>query len=124
MALGQRSHVNHTNTMVINLQGNAQPVNSTATGQFLVQAKSFRFQVTNDPGDEDQNVFILTAENIQRLQNAIDTPSKLLCTNFISRRDLQLKQATDDKIAARRNKREQDYERRQRKLHRVREHYL
>ena len=110
--------------MVINLQGNTQPVNSTAAGQFLVQAKSFRFQVTNDPGDEDQNVFILTAENIQRLQNAIDTPSKLLCTNFISRRDLQLKQATDDKIAARRNKREQDYERRQRKLHRVREHYL
>ena len=102
--------------MVINLQGNAQPVNSTAAGQFLVQAKSFRFQVTNDPGDEDQNVFILTAENIQRLQDAIDTPPP-------TQRHLQQK-ATDDKITARRNKREQDYERRQRKLQLVREHYL
>ena len=103
--------------MVINLQGNAQPVNSTAAGQFLVQAKSFRFQVTNDPGDEDQNVFILTAENIQRLQDAIDTPPRTF------QRHLQQK-ATDDKITARRNKREQDYERRQRKLQLVREHYL
>ena len=117
--------------MVINLQGNAQPVNSTAAGQFLVQAKSFRFQVTNDPGDEDQNVFILTAENIQRLQDAIDTPPTLTYDRpqvFASAYDdlgRQLQQkATDDKITARRNKRERDYERRQHKLQRVREKYL
>ena len=111
--------------MVINLQGNTQPVNSTAAGQFLVQAKSFRFQVTNDPGEENQNVFILTAENIQFLQNAIDTPPPTLTADSVNwvTRHLQQK-ATDDKITARRNKREHDYERRQRKLQRVREHYL
>ena len=115
--------------MVINLQGNAQPVNSTAAGQFLVQAKSFRFQVTNDPGDENENVFILTAENIQRLQNAIDTPPTLTIPTVFTDdefyRDRQLQQkATDDKITARRIKRERDYERRQHKLQRVREKYL
>ena len=78
---GQRAEVNqtHSNSMVINLQGNTQPVESTASGQFLVQAKSFRFQVTNDPGPDDENVFELNADNIKLLQDAIGSGTPVNC---------------------------------------------
>ena len=40
IAMGQRAKAPHPNSMVINLQGNQQLVESTAPAQFLVQAKS------------------------------------------------------------------------------------
>merc|ERR1711865_1329310 len=116
IAMGQRSTALHDHSMVINLQGNGntQSVESTDPGQFLVQAKSFRFQVTNDPGPGDENVFELDADNIQRLQDAIDTlPAR--------RRELSPEmQATEDKISARRIKQEHDRERRHRKVQAIR----
>ena len=119
IAMGQRATALHDHSMVINLQGNGNTpfVESTDPGQFLVQAKSFRFQVTNDPGPGDENVFELDADNIQRLQDAIDTlPAR--------RRELSPEmQATEDKISARRIKQEHDRERRHRKVQAIRKRH-
>ena len=82
----------------------------TAPGQFLVQAKEYKFQVTNDPGPNDENVLFLDAKNIQRLQDAIDSlPTR--------RRELS-PEMTDKRVLRREAK-----ERRQRKLQLAREKY-
>jgi len=110
IAMGMKAKVEHDHSMVINLQGNAQPVVSTAPGQFLVQAKEYKFQVTNDPGPNDENVLFLDAKNIQRLQDAIDSlPTR--------RRELS-PEMTDKRVLRREAK-----ERRQRKLQLAREKY-
>lgn len=100
--------------MVINLQGGSQTVASTASGQFLVQAKTFKFQVTNDPGPNNENVFELDQYNIEFLQAAIDAQP----TNTI-KEDLR-RVLHPDKIEQR-DKRERDRERRQRKLKAIRD---
>ena len=113
---GKRAYVNetHSNSMVINLQGGSQTVASTASGQFLVQAKTFKFQVTNDPGPNNENVFELDQYNIEFLQAAIDAQP----TNTI-KEDLR-RVLHPDKIEQR-DKRERDRERRQRKLKAIRD---
>ena len=102
--------------MVINLQGNKQETVSTASGQFLVQAKSFRFQVTNNPGPDNENVFFLDADNIKNLQDAIDAAQPANAIEDDLRRILH-----PNKIEQR-DKRERDRERRQQKLEVIRDH--
>ena len=73
IATGMKAKAVYDHSMVINLQGIAQAVASTAPGQFLVQAKEHKFPVINDPGLNDENILFLDANNIQRLQDAIDS---------------------------------------------------
>ena len=101
--------------MVINLQGNKHKTESTASGQFLVQAKSFRFQVTNNPGPDNENVLFLDADNIQNLQNAIDAAQPANAIEDDLRRILH-----PNKIEQR-DKRERDRERRHKKLEVIRD---
>ena len=117
IAMGQSATALHDHSMVINLQGNTEFTESTDPGQFLVQAKEYKFQVTNDPGPNDENVLFLDANNIQRLQDAIDNlPAR--------RRELSPEmQATEDKISARRIIQEHDRERRHRKVQSIRKRH-
>ena len=98
--------------MDINLQGNYDRTDLTAPGQFLVQAKSFRFQVTNNPGPENENfrrrLIIHQPSNMDYPQVTIwsknyNKPSKIKFRHVVS------------------NKQECDYERRQRKFNVVKE---
>ena len=54
-----------------------------------MQAKEYKFQVTNDPGSDNENVFFLNADNIELLQAAIDTPSerRVLRPDHVLRRE-------------------------------------
>lgn len=95
VAMGMRANAKHDNSMVINLQGNRQVVESTHDGQFLVQAKTFRFQFTNDPGIDDENVLSLNADNIQLLQDAIDNQPVESVRRQLSPSDIRRKKERD-----------------------------
>lgn len=75
VAMGLRAEALHDHSMVINLQGNKDPVASTEEGQFLVQAKQYRLQLTNNPGKNDENVIVITHNNVQNLVDAIAAQS-------------------------------------------------
>ena len=55
----------------------------------LVQAKEYKFQLTNDPGPDNDNVFFFNADNTELLQAAIDTPSerRVLRPDHVLRRE-------------------------------------
>ena len=105
IAMGQQARVLQDHSLVINLQGNRRPVESTAPGQFLVQAKVYTFQVTNDPGPENENVFCLTADNIKLLQAAIDTPPER--THRILHPEQVLRREEEERHRARRSRKVQ-----------------
>lgn len=96
-------------------------LSSYTTTQWL-----FRFQLTNNPGPNQECGLVLNATNIQKLQNAIDMPltyqPTLVIAGFVQTGfERKLQQETDEKIvAARRRKRERDWARRQRKLQHIR----
>ena len=72
IAMGQQARVLHDHSMVINLQGTAQPVESTAPGQFLVQAKVYKFQVTNDPGPGERKCLLPECRQYRTLTGCDD----------------------------------------------------
>ena len=116
IAVGMKAKALHAHSMVINLQGNQQFVESTAAGQFLVQAKEFKFQVvTSDPGPDNDNVlFLINADNIELVQVAIDiyTPP-----------ERKLRRVLRSEQVLRREEDERDRARRNRKVQAIREHH-
>jgi len=69
IAMGQSAYALNDHSMVINLQGVNNDLKSTEDGQFMVRAKQYRFQISTDT---DLTVTI-TEDNIENLQNAIDS---------------------------------------------------
>lgn len=72
VAIGEQAQALEDNSMAINMQGRYYPISTTEPGQFLVQAQSYRLQLTNNPGKADENVIQIDADNIGNLQGAID----------------------------------------------------
>jgi len=72
VAIGEQAQALAHYSMAINMQGRYYPIATTEPGQFLVQAQTYRFQLTNNPGKEDENVIQINADNIGNLQGAID----------------------------------------------------
>lgn len=77
IAMGQKAKALFDNSMAINLQGKTFELETTANGQFLVQARTYRLQLTNKPGPNDSNVIEIDSTNIENLQRAIEeTPGR------------------------------------------------
>lgn len=73
VAMGQKAKAIFDNSMAINMQGKNFALETTEVGQFLVQAQTYRLQLTNQPGKRDANVIAIDATNIGNLQAAIDS---------------------------------------------------
>merc|ERR1712115_359774 len=73
--MGEKAIAEAKSSMAINLQGASNTITTTKEGQFLVQAKTYRFQLTNKPGDNNENIFEINKNNVGNLQDAIDAES-------------------------------------------------
>lgn len=76
IAMGTHATASGDSSMVINLvgmraNGGTNEVEADQPGQFVAAAKQFRFQISNDPGENDENVVRIDEDNIQNLIDAI-----------------------------------------------------
>jgi len=77
IAFGTNAFADTANSMATNLSGNSagkiNPIRTTSPGQFLIQAKSYKFQIGNGKNNNgDVSSTILSKDNIQKLISALE----------------------------------------------------
>jgi len=72
IAMGQKAIAKMDSSMAINLQGVNKEIETDKEGQLLIQAKKYRFQISKEAGQNDENVFVIDENNIKNLRDAIN----------------------------------------------------